>query len=91
MISPTRRGPSRERDPGAAGDLRCPCARADRPTHQAGKPSPAPGRRPSGPWQWTARACAESTAAGSHAVIVAQKGTNAYHEILSLQSSRLGR
>jgi hypothetical protein len=76
MIYPPRRGPSWERDPGAVGDLRCPYAHADRPARQAGNPSPAPGHRPSGPWPRTVRACAESTAAGSHAVIGAQKGTN---------------
>jgi hypothetical protein len=49
-----------------------PCARADRlalgrgpSDRQAGNPSPAPGRGPSGPWPRTVRACIESTAAGS--------------------------
>jgi hypothetical protein len=51
-------GPSRERDPDAAGDLHRPCACAnrlpqgvDRPTRQAGNPSPAPDPGPSGPVQ----------------------------------------
>jgi hypothetical protein len=38
---------------------------ADRPTHQAGNPSPMPGHGPSGPWPRTFHAYAESTTAGS--------------------------
>jgi hypothetical protein len=37
----------------------------DHRARQAGNPSPAPGRGPSGPWPRPVRACAESTAAGS--------------------------
>jgi hypothetical protein len=47
------------------GELRCPCARADRLACQAGNPSPAPSRGPSDPWSRTIRACAESTDVGS--------------------------
>jgi hypothetical protein len=61
--------PFREQDPGATGDFRRPCARANRPAlghrssgRQAGNPSPASGRGPSGPWPRTVRPCAESTA-----------------------------
>jgi hypothetical protein len=64
MISPPRQGPSRERDPGAAGDLPPPlrtCGRsgprvrtvrpqgADRPAVRQDTLAPAPGRGPSGP------------------------------------------
>jgi hypothetical protein len=51
---------------------------------QAGNPSPTPDRGSSGPWSWTVRACAESTAAGSHAVIGAQKSTNTHNARKSL-------
>jgi hypothetical protein len=58
-------GPSRERDPGAAGDLPPPLRTRGPSGRQAGNPSPAPGRGPSGPWPRTVRACVESTTAGS--------------------------
>jgi hypothetical protein len=58
MISPPRQGPSRERDPGAAGDLRRPCTRADRPAVtqktlalRQVMDRPASGRGPSAPVQ----------------------------------------
>jgi hypothetical protein len=54
MISPPRRGPSRERDPGTAGDFAAPAhARTVQPSGREPKPlyqvadRPAPGRGPS--------------------------------------------
>jgi hypothetical protein len=73
MISPPRRGPSQERDPDAAGEPRRPCARADRPAYRRGlsglsgrKPKPCSRSQNVRPLPRTVRACAESTAAGSH-------------------------
>jgi hypothetical protein len=57
----------------ATVDFRRPCARADRPAIRQETLSTAPGCGPSGPWPRNVCACAESTAAGSHAVIGAQK------------------
>jgi hypothetical protein len=72
-ISPPRRGPSRERDPGASEIFVDPAyARtvrpvgADHPARQAGTPAPEPGRAPSGPWPRTVRASVVGTAASSH-------------------------
>jgi hypothetical protein len=53
-ISPPRRGPSWERDLGAVGDPRRPCAHVDRPAlgrGLAGNPNPTPGHGPSMPVQ----------------------------------------
>jgi hypothetical protein len=56
MISPPRRGPSRERDPSAAGDPPPPLRTRGPSGRQAENPSLVPGRGPSGPMPWTVRA-----------------------------------
>jgi hypothetical protein len=72
-ISTPRRGPSRERDSGVVGELRHPCARANRSAIRRGPSGSSgmtlastPGRRPSSPWPRTIRDSTESTVAGSH-------------------------
>jgi hypothetical protein len=70
---------------------------SDRLARQVGNPIPAPGRGPSGPWPWTVRACAESTAAGSQRSNRHQQLATTlvvqfhYHECYSTNKKLLGQ
>jgi hypothetical protein len=49
-----------ERDSGVAGEIRCPCARADRPDHHAETSASVPGCGPFGYWSRIVRASVEA-------------------------------